>query len=210
MSPPRILALTPGDLAPGESRGILATIGRALEAGLPGLLLREPRWSDRELLELARELRSACDGAGAWLAVHDRAHVALAAGADAVHLGFRSLAPALLRGVLGERVALGLSTHTGDDPDTWRAADYLVHGPLRATPSKQAGTPAWREPIGLDGLRDTCESTETPVLAIGGVRPEDVGPALDAGAHGVAVLSGILAAADPAAATRAYVEALPA
>ena len=110
MRPPRILALTPGDLEPGESGRILRAVHLALEAGLPGVLLREPRCSDRELLALARELRQPCDEAGAWLVVHDRAHVAFAAGADAVHLGFRSLDPAVLRDVLDEGGAIGLST----------------------------------------------------------------------------------------------------
>ena len=93
---------------------------------------------------------------------------------------------------------------TGWPAASWRGADYLFHGPVFATPSKQE----LLEPIGLAGLARACARTDRPILALGGVRPAHVGELRAAGAHGVAVLSGILGASDPGRATAAYLEAL--
>ncbi len=201
--PPRLLALTPGDLLPAAVPRLLAALDAARAAGLAGLLLREPGWSDGPLLELARTLRARLPAPG-WLALHDRPHVALAAGADALHLGFRSLEPAAARGLIGAQLSIGRSTHAGDPPSWWQGADYLFHGPVHATPSKEG----WRAPIGCDGLRSACATSPLPVLAIGGLRPEDARAVLAAGAHGLAVRSGILGAADPGAAALRYLRAL--
>ncbi len=202
--PPRLVALSAGERDASDAPRLLAAVAAAARAGLEGVLLREPRWEDGALLAAARALRALFPDV--WLAVHDRPHVALAAGADAVHLGFRSLPPALVRERLGGPGACGIgrSTHAGDEPASWRGADYLFLGPVRDTPSKRG----WREPIGLEGLRQGIASAGLPVLAIGGLGPADARGVLDAGAHGLAVRAGILAAADPAAAVRAYRAAL--
>lgn len=202
---PRLIALSPGDLAAGKHRSFLAALEHSLAAGLPGLLLREPLLSDRAYLELGRavgELRARHPGS--WLAVHDRAHLAAELGADAVHLSFRALRPAELRPWLDARLVLGLSTHAQDDARAWSEADYLFHGPLHATPSK-AGRLA---PLGFEGLERALVAARRPLFALGGVTPADVPRALALGAHGVAVLSGILPSPDPARATQAYLEAL--
>jgi thiamine-phosphate pyrophosphorylase len=213
-TPPRLVALTPGrqaaDVATLE-RGVAA----ALEAGLPGVLLREPARGDRELLALATALRARTAEHGAWLGVHDRLHVALAVGADAVHLGFRSLSPAAARAALAgaDGVALGLSAHAGDDAERWAPADYLVFGPVRATPKDPPVAPVGFEALAQAVRRAAGVSdgpVSGPVFGIGGLEPCDVGPALDAGAAGVFVLRGVLAAPDPAAAVRAYLGALAA
>lgn len=215
--PAALIALTPGDLAPGDARAraeLVQRVRAAAAAGLAAVLLREPELPDGELLGLARELRAALDGErpGAWLGVHDRAHVALAAGAGGVHLGFRSPRPADL-GPLLERaggglaaLAIGLSTHASDDPAEWAPCDYLFHGPVRATPSKRG----LLEPTGPEGLaRAVARAGERPVWGIGGLEPADVPAVIAAGARGLAVLRGVLGAPDPGAAARAYLEALP-
>jgi thiamine-phosphate pyrophosphorylase len=202
---PRLIALSPGDLGAASdaaARAFLAALERAVGAGLPGVLLREPLLGDRAYLELGARVRAAC--AGAWLAVHDRAHLAAALGADAVHLGFRSLAPGEIRPWLRAGIALGLSTHAHDDARAWDSADYLFHGPLHATPSKADRI----EPVGEPGLARALAATARPLLALGGVTPADVPRVRGLGAHGVAVRAGILCAADPAGATRAYLTAL--
>lgn len=202
--PPRLVALSAGERDASDAPRLLAAVAAAARAGLEGVLLREPRWEDGPLFAAARALRALLPGG--WLAVHDRPHVALAAGADAVHLGFRSLPAGLVRERLGGpgAPAIGRSTHAGDGPASWHGADYLFLGPVRDTPSKRG----WREPIGLDGLREGIARARLPVLAIGGLRPEDARGVLQAGAHGLAVRAGILQAADPAAACRAYRDAL--
>jgi len=205
---PRLLALSPGNVDVQRPGRFLEALDSALEAGLLGLMLREPRLGDGAYLELARLVRArlARSAGPCWFAVHDRAHLALDLAADAVHLSFRSLRAEELRPWTGERLAIGLSSHAADAPESWQGADYLVHGPLRSTPSKEGRL----APIGFAGLRAAVAAAPCPILALGGVRPEDVAPALQAGAWGVAVLSGILLAEDPRAATRAYLEALAA
>lgn len=201
---PRLIALSPGDLCTDAFAAFLGRVERTLAAGLPGLLLREPRLSDKDILTLGRRLSELRRGTALWLALHDRAHLAGELGVDAVHLSFRSLAPEELRSWLEPRLQLGLSTHAWDDPERWKGADYLFHGPLHETPSKHGRSP----PLGFAGLGRARERATCPVLALGGVTPADV-PRLGAlGLHGVATLSGVLGAADPGAATRAFLEAL--
>lgn len=196
---PRLIALSPGTLSAASAPEFLARLEQALGAGLPGVLLREPRLGDREYLCLAQAVLARRRGRAPWLALHDRAHLAHALGADAVHLSFRSLRPAELRGWLAAPIQIGLSTHAADEPAAWAGADYLFHGPLHATSSKPGGSA-----LGLAGLARAGARARVPVLALGGVAPADVAPLRARGLHGVAVLSGILAAPDPAAATRAY------
>ncbi len=194
-APPRLLLFSRGDLVDPRGAAAFAAEVRGLaEAGLEGLVLREPELGDGALVHLTRELRPHLG----WLAVHDRVHVARAACADAVHLGWRSRPLARARGIAGD-LALGLSTHAHDDPATWSGADYLVHGPIAPTPSK-AGLV---EPVGLDGFARALANRPgpaVPMLALGGVTAE-LAPALrSAGAHGVAAIGAVLAAPDPRAA----------
>ncbi len=198
--PPRLLALTPGNLAGDE---LLARLGAAVAGGLEGVLVREPALEDgafADLLARARELL----GPQRWLGVHDRAHLARALGCDGLHLGFRSLPPTLARAVVGEDIAIGFSAHAHEEPSIRAGADYLFFGPVLETPSKQG----FLEPVGFDGLSGECARSALPTWAIGGLAPRHVGQALAAGAKGVAVLAGILASEDPASATRSYLAAL--
>ena len=102
---------------------------------------------------------------------------------------------------------LGRSVHDLDEVDTALrdAPDYLVAGPVFPTSCKPQATP-----IGIEGLRSLIDAAAgLPVLAIGGIQPEQVETVLDAGAAGVSIRSGVLAAEDPAAAARRYLDALP-
>jgi thiamine-phosphate pyrophosphorylase len=174
---------------------------------LPGLLLREPRLSDRDWVALGSEVRAR--HSTLWIGVHDRAHLAEQVGGDALHLGFRSLSPAQAREVVGAKLPIGLSTHATDQGQqrrAWAEADYLFHGPVRATPSKHGLC----EPIGFDGFARAVAASDRPMVAIGGLQPEDAAAAIAAGAHGIAVLAGILGHEDTravVAATEGYVEA---
>jgi len=172
----------------------------AVRAGLAGILLREPGLSDREHLDLAAALRELLGTAG-WLGVHDRAHLAAAARADGVHLGSRSLAPSHVRAWLEPRVALGFSSHAGDQEARWRGADYLLFAPLFDVPGKGPSQ-------GLAGLTAAIAGSRLPTWAMGGIAPESAAGVLAAGAQGIAVLRGIFACSDPAAATERYLRAL--
>jgi len=204
--PPPLVALSPGDLARRGAAGertFLDATARAVRAGLRGILLREPALQDRPLLELARRLRDALPEDG-WTAVHDRVHLAAACGAQAVHLGFRSLTPARVRRLLPDGIAIGFSAHAGDEPGLAEGSDYLFFGPVLETPSKRG----WKEPVGLERLAREVRRSPVPVWAIGGIGPEHVRACLDAGCAGVAVRSGALLAADPAAACAELLSAL--
>jgi thiamine-phosphate pyrophosphorylase len=203
---PRILALSPGNLDEGNVPAFLDRVDQALEGGLRAILFREPRLGDGAWLAAFEQLRGRAPRETIWLGAHDRVHLGVLAGADAVHLGFRSLPIARARELVGGEMAIGLSTHAGDDIAKWEEADYLFHGPVRPTPSKVG----LKDPIGIEGLTAAVASTPLPLFALGGMRPEDVAGALEAGAHGVAVLSGILGAGSPEECRRAagrYLEA---
>ncbi len=202
--PPQLLAISPGDLrdAPAAAH-FLGLFDRAVRGGLRGILLREPCLPDLAFLELARQLRTRLDSIDveqAWLGVHDRVHIALASNADGIHLGFRSLPIVEVAAIAGDRLTIGLSTHAGDEPESWAPADYLFHGPVRSTPSK-AGI---LEPIGTSGLKRALEITDRPIWALGGLRAEDVSGVLEAGVAGVAVLSGVFGATDVQTAVECY------
>jgi thiamine-phosphate diphosphorylase len=207
--PPALIAISPGDLA-GDGAvaqrrrsSFLRSLERARERGLRALLVRESELSDRALLELARETRRILGEEG-WLAVHDRGHLVQATRADALHLGFRSLTPDVARAIVASGVALGFSGHAGDDVALWRSSDYVFFGPILETPSKRG----LKTPVGFDGLERAVRESPVPVWALGGLKPEHAGRVRASGARGLAVLSGIFAAGDPAAAFEAYALAL--
>ena len=204
--PPRLLALTPGTLRAGLEPALLAACSAALEGGLRGVLLREPGLDERAFLALARELRRLLDGVeGGWLGVHDRGHLALLCGADGLHLGFRSLAPAIAREHLDRSIALGVSAHEGDDPRAVEPADYLLLGPVLDTPSKRG----LKEPLGFEALAREAARLARPAWAIGGLQPEHAARALAAGCRGVAVRAAVFGAPDPARAVAAFARELP-
>ncbi|MFN0006445.1 MAG: thiamine phosphate synthase [Planctomycetota bacterium] len=197
--PPPLLAVSPGDLAAPVVPGFLAKLRAAVHGGLSGIVLREPAMGDRVLLELAREAREMLPE-DAWLGIHDRVHLADAARADAVHLGFRSLTPLEARRILPDGIAIGFSAHEGDDLAHLAACDYVLFGPVFDTPSKRG----WKDPVGLTGLARAVDVCAVPVWAIGGLQPEHAAACALAGCAGIAARAGIFAAADPARATGDY------
>ncbi|GIU83995.1 MAG: thiamine-phosphate synthase [Acidimicrobiales bacterium] len=128
--------------------------------------------------------------------VNDRPDMAVALGADGVHVGADDLPVDAVRRVVGPHMIVGATARNPDEARDARrrGADYLGVGPVWPTSTK-SGLPA---PIGVDGLSRTCRAVDLPVLAISGVTLERVPQALAAGAHGVAVVSAVAAAADPA------------
>jgi len=190
---------------------VAAALQGAAASGLPlhrvAVQLREKDLSARPLLDLARALRALTARAGVALYVNDRVDVALAAGADGVHLGAGAL-PFTEVARLAPKLALATSVHSAAELEAARAAAgpglaFAVCGPVRDTPSKRQYGP----PIGFDGLSKAAR-LGVPVLALGGIEPSDVPAALRAGAAGVACIRAILSAPDPAAAAAALCRAL--
>jgi thiamine-phosphate pyrophosphorylase len=176
----------------------------ALAAGVDAVQLRDRSASGGALLGAARALRTMTRAHGATLLVNDRVDVALAAAADGVHLPGASFPTAIARRLLGANAWIGRSTHSPAEAEAAAAneADYVVLGPIFATPSKQAFGP----PLGVAALSGAHPSA--PVIAIGGIDATNSGAVRRAGGYGVAVIRAILDADDPAAATRAIRAAL--
>ena len=182
-------------------RPLLDLLGSCLAAGVRAVQLREKDLPARELYRLALEIRELTRRYGARLLVNDRIDVALAAEADGAHLPAHSLPVAEARRLLGPDRLLGVSTHSVVEAVEAQAegADFVVLGPIYDTPSKRP----FGSPLGPGVLRAARAEIAIPIFAIGGVAAANAPEVLAAGADGVAVISAILAAPDPAEATRA-------
>jgi len=189
-----------------RGRTLIDTVHAALDGGARAVQLREKDLLGAELLRLATELRDLTVRYGAAFFVNDRVDVALAAGADGVHLGQNAIPPVTARRLLGSDRLIGVSTHTS--AEVARAieagADFVVFGPVYWTPSK---TP-FGAPRGLEELASITACAQVPVLAIGGISAERVADVRSAGASGVAVISAIMSAEDPARAARELLAAM--
>ena len=201
MAVPSLVLVT--DRNATEGRDLGDVVAAALDAGLLAVQLRDRDLPGRPLLALAERLRLLTARAGALLLVNDRVDVAVAAGADGVHLGGASMPVDVARRLLPPGALVGVSTHAV--PEVAAAtADFAFFGPVHATPSKAAFGP----PQGVARLREAVAVARIPVLAIGGITRPHIPDLRAAGAAGVAVIRAILSADDPGSATRALLEAL--
>lgn len=196
------------DAALCGARGVVETVREALAGGVTTVQLRDHDVSTRELLDTAKQLTSFTSDSGVPFIVDDRLDVALAAGADGVHLGQSDLHPVDARRIAGRGFVVGHSVSCIDEIEEvgeWPAGtiDYLGIGPVFATPTKPNAAP----PLGIDGVRELLDGCDLPAVAIGGIKDIHVAPLRDAGAAGVAVVSAICAAPDPATAARTLLAA---
>ena len=155
-----------------------------------------------EILRVARMARRVCDAAGIPLVVNDRVDLALAAGADGVHLGQTDLPIADARAIVGDRLFIGVSTH---DLDQVRlaccaGADYLGFGPVFATSTKENPDRVQ----GIEGLRAACAIATVPIVAIGGIAVASAAGVYAAGASAICAISAVNEAADIAGAARSF------
>jgi thiamine-phosphate pyrophosphorylase len=164
--------------------------------------LREKEATTRAFVEQARALKAALAPLGVPLAINDRLDVALAVDADGLHVGQDDMPVDEARRLMGRGKFVGLSITAVDQvlrPDA-QAADYLGVGPIYLQRTKEDAA----APLGVEGLRRARSLTLKPIVAIGGLTPDNSAPALAAGADGLAVVSAIVAAADPEAAARRF------
>jgi thiamine-phosphate pyrophosphorylase len=182
---------------------LLRFLDAVLGAGVDIVQLREKGLDAGQELALLEVFAAACRRHGRLLAVNDRADVALAAGADVLHLGQDDLPVPAARRILGPEPLIGRSSHSPAQADAVAAepgVDYFCAGPLWATPTKP-GRPA----AGLGLLAHVRqEKPERPWFAIGGISLDRLDDVLAAGATRVVVVRAITEADDPAAATRAF------
>jgi thiamine-phosphate pyrophosphorylase len=180
-------------------------VARAACAGGASVLqLRAKHSSDRRVLRLASSLRALTRSAGLLLFVNDRFDLALAAGADGVHLGQEDLAPTRIPPEARSRLLVGRSTHTLAQVRAARdeRIDYMAFGPVFGTTSKDSAYDA----RGLEALREAAElARPLPLVAIGGVDEAGIPGLVSSGSAGFAVISAVAGADDPLLATRRLV-----
>ena len=179
----------------------------ALRGGVDMVQLRDKELDDDALLAASARFRAVCAEHGALFWLNDRPDLALEAGADGVHVGQDDERVAAVRERVGERLLIGLSTHSPEQFDAAleSEADQLSVGPVWETPTKP-GRPA----AGLGYVRHAAaRGGDTPWFAIGGIDEGNVGEVVAAGARRIVVVRSIRDAADPEAAARALAAALP-
>lgn len=185
---PRLYAIVDSS-AHQSNQDLIDYAGKLAAAGCTLLQYRNKSGNARTMLHQARELKKHV-GDTVRLIMNDRADLCLAAEFDGVHVGQDDLSPESVRGMIGARRWLGVSTH---NPEQIReaeltSADYLAIGPVFATSSKENPDPI----VGLEGVRRARALTGKPLVAIGGITRANAGSVIAAGADSVAVISDLL------------------
>jgi thiamine-phosphate pyrophosphorylase len=190
-----VYIVTTGTLVSGRAHGEIATA--AIEGGATAVQLRAPELDDERLLPLTAAIARMCGDAGVLFLVDDRVDVAVACEAAGAHVGQRD-DPGGARARLGPERVLGVSVGSAEEAERAAelGADYLGVTVWSTSTKPEA------EPIGLEGVRRVVQATPLPVVGIGGIDPTNARAVLDAGAAGVAVISAVAAADDPAEAVR--------
>ena len=175
--------------------------GLAIAGGADTIQLREKGGSTREMIRAAEQMQTLCKKAGVSFIVNDRVDVAIASGADGVHLGQDDFPIPLARKLLGKKAIIGGSAANIEEARTCLAegADYIGFGPVYTTTSKADAGPI----SGLDLLRDVAEAIPLPIVAIGGITTDNAPLIMKAGAHGIAVISAVCCQSSPTEAARA-------
>ena len=198
----RLIVITDRALAaPGD---VLDVTEEALRTGAPAVQLREKHLPPRDVAPTARRLRAVAHAAGALFFVNDRLDLALAVGADGVHLGPDDLPVPAARRMAPPGFLIGYSA---DEPaaaaDAVAAgADYVGCGAVYPTGTKAEAGAA----IGLSGLEAVVQAVEAPVVGIGGITADRAAAVLGTGAAGCAVVSAVMAAPDPALVVQAFLQ----
>lgn len=194
-----IHVISDGRLPPGA----LAELAAAVQPFVDYIHLREKAMSARELLAAAEQMLDA-GVPPAKLVINDRIDVALAAGAGGVQLAGHSLPPEAARSIAPD-LRVGCSVHSAEEAAQagQQGADFCLYGHVFPTACKPG-----LEARGLEQLAGAVRRSNVPLIALGGITPGNAGAVLAQGAAGIAVMSGICGAPDPAAAARAYREAL--
>jgi thiamine-phosphate pyrophosphorylase len=183
-----------------RGRELLEVVEQALDGGVRAIQLREKDLGGKELFLLAQKMKSLCARYRASLFINDRIDVVLAVEADGVQLGSDAMPIDAARELLGEKKLIGASTHSIKEAVAAEraGADFALFGPVYFTPSKAA----YGSPQGLELLQEVVEKISLPVYAIGGIKPGNIAAVKTTGGRGVALISAVMSAAEPSAASR--------
>lgn len=180
----------------GHARALEITQA-ALEGGVTIVQLRAPEWHKRAWLALALDLLPITRRFGVPLIINDHIDVALACGAEGVHIGQKDLPPEIARKLLGPRALIGLSVSNEREVDNANPLgtmiDYVGVGPVFDTPTKPDASAA----LGTQGIAALCARSIHPTVAIGGIQLSNADDVKRAKPGGIAVVSAICKAADP-------------
>lgn len=189
------------DRALSRGRATAEIVREAVAGGATCVQLREKHGSSREFLEEAQAVQAVLRGTGVPLIINDRVDIALAIGAEGVHLGQQDLPIAAARRLGPPGWLIGISAESLEDAvrAEEEGADYIGVSPVFATPTKADTAP----PLGLEGLRAIRTAVKIPLVAIGGMHAGNARDVIRAGADGLAVVSAIVAADSPREAARA-------
>ena len=173
---------------------------QSVKGGVSCVQLREKNISTRLFVSEAQRIKKLLEPYQIPLIINDRIDVALACGAEGVHIGQEDMPYAIARKLMGRKAIIGLSVETWEDVEDSRKldVDYIGVSPVFATPTKTDTKGAW----GLEGLAKIKKFSRHPVVAIGGLNESNVRETVLAGADCVAVVSALCAASDPEAAAR--------
>ncbi len=183
-----------------RGRSTLEILQCAVRGGVTCVQLREKNCPVRDFLEQANSIKGYLNAHNIPLIINDRLDVALAVGADGVHLGQLDMPLPVAREILKNSMIIGISAESLQDAIEAEkgGADYIGVSPIYATPTKTDTAP----PLGLEGLREIRNAVRTPLVGIGGLTKDNAGEVIKHGADGVAVVSAIVSADDPELATR--------
>ena len=172
----------------------------AIAGGADTIQFRQKEGATRQMIRVAGEMRDLCQRAGVTFIINDRVDVAIASHADGVHLGQDDFPIPLARKLLGEKAIIGGSAGSMEEAHRClrEGADYIGFGPVYPTTSKEDAGPA----AGLGLMKQIVEAIPLPIIAIGGIGVNNASPVIQAGAHGIAVISAVCCQQDPAEAAR--------
>lgn len=172
----------------------------ALRGGVTCVQLREKDLDEAAFLEEARQIRELCRRYGVPFVVNDNVNVAVACGADGVHVGQKDMAAGEVRRCIGDNMLLGVSVHTVAEAAeaVQNGADYLGLGAVFPTSTKTDVAQ-----MSMETLRDIRDAVDIPIVAIGGIKQNNIMQLAGSGVDGAAIVSAIFAAPDIEAASRA-------
>ncbi len=194
------------DRALAGGRPLEEVVERSLMGGVTVVQLREKDSSAREFLRMALRLKEILSRRKVPLIINDRLDIALASGAQGVHVGQDDLECSVVREIVGDRFIIGVSVSTVAEALQAEAqgADYLGVSPIFETPTKPDTPPA----TGLEGLGRIRSAVRLPLVAIGGIRAHNAAQVIQNGADGIAVVSALMSAADPEKAAQELIQAV--
>jgi thiamine-phosphate pyrophosphorylase len=186
-------------------KDLYSVAAELLQTGIKMFQLREKDLPAAQLYPLALNLRQLTRQHNCLFLINDRIDLALAVDADGVQLGNHSMPTAVARQLLGSDRLIGVSTHYVNEifAAAQAGADFVTYGPIYPTPSKAA----YGDPVGIDNLYSACRAARLPVFALGGINPDNLEQTLQAGPHGTAMISALLASSCPTETAREMLRA---